>query len=333
MDKKDPILGFFHSWLVEFSKRYEFVTVVCLKKGDFDLPSNVKVLSLGKEKRVSKLKYIINFYKYIFSERKNYEKVFVHMNEEYSLMGGIIWKFLDKEVYMWRNHKSGSFVTDVASFLSDKVFYTSSGSYTSKFANSIQMPVGINDIVFKNMDVDRKENSFLYVGRISPIKNIDKMIDAFIELSKKIPNFVFDIIGPCESALDLEYKKGLEKKIKDAELSSKISFLGAVDQVRLSEIYSKYKFCINLTSSGSFDKTIWESVFCGCIPLVHNSSFLNEIPKELQDKLGVSLEISDIAKTFENALILSSENVNSELMIVGKKHSLKSLMDKITQII
>jgi len=333
VDKKDPILGFFHSWLIEFSKRYESVTVICLKKGDYDLPANVKVLSLGKESGASKIKYIFNFFKYIYYERKNYDKVFVHMNEEYVLLGGVLWKFLGKDVFMWRNHKSGSLKTDISSFLSDKVFYTSSGSYTSKFANSIQMPVGIDNGVFRTMDVERKENSFLYVGRISPIKNIDKMVDVFAELSNKIPNLIFDIVGPCEGKLDLEYKKGLEKKIKETGLSSKINFVGTVKQEDLPELYSKYKCCINLTPSGSFDKTIWESIFCGCIPIVHNSSFLNEIPRELRDKLGVSLEVSNLLKIFENALSLPSEKINSDLMIIGKNHSLKSLMDKITQII
>ncbi|HRH30994.1 MAG TPA: hypothetical protein PK886_02950, partial [Candidatus Paceibacterota bacterium] len=89
IDTNDPILGFFHSWLKEFSKNFERVVVVCLKKGEFDLLENVEVLSLGKEGGVSRIKYIFNFYKYIFKERKNYDVVFVHMNEEYVLLGGI----------------------------------------------------------------------------------------------------------------------------------------------------------------------------------------------------------------------------------------------------
>ncbi len=334
VDKKDPILGFFHSWLIEFSKKYASVTVICLRKGDYDLPPNIKVLSLGKESAQSKIKYIFNFYKYIFSERKNYEKVFVHMNEEYVLLGGIFWNFLGKEVFMWRNHKSGSLKTRIAGFLSKKVFYTSVGSFTSKFKNSIQMPVGIDDSVFRPVGgIQREDNSFLYVGRISPIKNIDKMLDAFMEFSNKVPSFAFDIVGPCEGDLDLRYKKELEQKIKESGLSSNVKLLGSAKQEDLPEIYSKYKFCINLTPSGSFDKTIWESVFCGCIPLVHNASFLNEISRELRDKVGLSLEIKSIVETFENALLLSPEKITSELMAVGRSHSLKALMDKITQIV
>ena len=46
VDKEDHFLGFFHKWIEEFSKNYENITVICLKKGKYDLPNNIKVLSL-----------------------------------------------------------------------------------------------------------------------------------------------------------------------------------------------------------------------------------------------------------------------------------------------
>ena len=46
----DPVLGFFHRWLKEFAENCEQVTVICLQVGEYQLPPNVKVISLGKEK-------------------------------------------------------------------------------------------------------------------------------------------------------------------------------------------------------------------------------------------------------------------------------------------
>src|SRR3989344_3937656 len=90
VDKNDPVLGFFHRWIEEFAKHYESLVVICLEKGEYHLPQNVKILSLGKEERISKVRYIVHFYKYIWQERKNYDAVFVHMNQEYIILG---WKF------------------------------------------------------------------------------------------------------------------------------------------------------------------------------------------------------------------------------------------------
>ena len=54
VDREDSVLGFFHSWIREFAKHYESVTVICLYKGEYDLPENVKILSLGKEDNIAR---------------------------------------------------------------------------------------------------------------------------------------------------------------------------------------------------------------------------------------------------------------------------------------
>ena len=35
-DINDPVLGFFHKWIEEFSKNFESIIVVCLEKGEFN---------------------------------------------------------------------------------------------------------------------------------------------------------------------------------------------------------------------------------------------------------------------------------------------------------
>src|ERR1700722_5572507 len=100
VDINDPILGFFHSWINTLSLRFEKVTVICLEKGQYNLPPNVKVLSLGKEYRRSRFNYVKKFYSYIWSERDEYDAVFVHMNQEYVLLGSLFWKLWNKEVMM-----------------------------------------------------------------------------------------------------------------------------------------------------------------------------------------------------------------------------------------
>ena len=81
VDKNDPILGFFHDWVIGFAAKYDYVTVICLFEGEHDLPENVKVFSLGKEKGASKVAYLMRFYKYIWSKQTEYDVVFVHMNQ------------------------------------------------------------------------------------------------------------------------------------------------------------------------------------------------------------------------------------------------------------
>src|SRR3989344_6843889 len=97
VDLDDSVLGFFHGWIEEFSKHAEQVKVVCLKEGKHNLPSNVEVFSLGKESAsgsrfLKRIRYIVCFIRYIVKNRSEYDTVFVHMNPEYVVLGGIFWR-------------------------------------------------------------------------------------------------------------------------------------------------------------------------------------------------------------------------------------------------
>jgi len=61
IDINDDVLGFFHNWIKEFAKHCESVVVVCLRKGEYDLPENVKILSLGKERYDFQFSIFIQF--------------------------------------------------------------------------------------------------------------------------------------------------------------------------------------------------------------------------------------------------------------------------------
>jgi len=190
VDINDDILSFFNGWLVEFAKHCESIVVICLQKGEYNLPENVEVLSLGKEennfqfsifnfKIFKKLKYLRNFYRCIWRERKNYDAVFVHMNQEYVLLGGLFWKILGKKIFMWRNHPHGNFFTSMAIFLSNKVFCTSEYSFTARYKKTEIMPVGIDTNFFKRDEtIPRDPRSILFLGRIAPVKRPDMLIGA-----------------------------------------------------------------------------------------------------------------------------------------------------------
>lgn len=252
VDKNDPILGFFHKWIEEFAKNFEKVTVICLEKGEFNLPG-VKVLSLGKEEGKSRLIYLLRFYKYIWSERKNYDVVFVHMNQEYVLLGWKLWKLLDKKIYLWRNHAKGNILTRLAVLLSNKVFCTSPQSYTARFKKTKIMPVGIDTEFFKSdPSVVRERNSVLLLGRVSPVKKVLEFVDWV-----KGRDFRVTIAGPILEE-DKEYGELVLKS-----LTPKIKYIGPVTQEEARKLYQTHETYVNFTPAGSMDKTIIEAAACG----------------------------------------------------------------------
>ncbi len=263
IDKSDPILGFFHRWLEEFAKNFEKITVICLEKGEFNLPS-IKVLSLDKEK----LKALWNFYKYIWQERRNYDAVFVHMNQEYVLLAGDLWRLWGKKVYLWRNHAKGNLLTRLAVLLSHKVFYTSPQSFTAKFKKSVQMPVGIDTDFFKpGPSVQRIQNSVLFLGRISPVKKVLEFID-WVEGTE----YQTTIAGPILDK-DKEYGKIVQSRTLHSR--GKIKYVGSVNQEQALKLYQSHEIYVNKTPAGSFDKTIFEAAACGMKLIVDNPDAKN----------------------------------------------------------
>jgi len=277
MDVNNPVLGFFVRWVQEFSKHCEKVTVICLEKGEHQLPENVKILSLGKEVGASKVKYIFNFYRYIWQERKNYDVVFVHMNQEYVILGWKLWKILGKKIMMWRNHPMGNFFTNVAVWVSDRVFCTSQFSYTAKFKKTEIVSVGIDTELFKrNLEIKKIPNSILFLGRISPIKNVDILIEALNKLNKDGVDFNALIVGDY-ILKDRGYYENLKNRIKNYGLGDKIKLVDGIKNAETIDLYNKYEIYINLTPTGSMDKTIFEAMACESLVLVLNLSLVDKI--------------------------------------------------------
>ena len=138
VDKNDDLLGFFHSWIAEFARQCESVAVVCLYQGEYDLPVNVKVMSLGKESSnfrfqisdfrfILKIKYFFRFYKYIWQERRNYDVVFVHMNPIYVILGGLFWRLNGKKIGLWYAHGHVPPELRIAEKFVDHIFTSTAG--------------------------------------------------------------------------------------------------------------------------------------------------------------------------------------------------------------
>lgn len=332
IDRNDSILGFFHKWVLEFSKRFEQVSVICLERGEYDFPKNVRVFSLGKEVQKNRLLYVKNFYHYITGLHNDYDAVFVHMNQEYVLLGGLFWKILCKKIYFWRNHPKGNFFTRVAVWFSNKVFCTSKYAFSARFKKTKIMPVGIDVDQFKiqNSKLENEnKNKILFLSRMSPIKRPDLLIEALAVLDKQKIDFLCDFYGdPLPK--DIDYYDNLKNKVKEFNLEKKISFFAEVSNTETPEVYSKYDIFVNLTPSGSFDKTILEAMLCGCIPIVSNISLKGEINESM---IIEKPDPNSIASALKFWLEQDAEMLNKKIQqlqnYVVKYHSINILMDKL----
>jgi len=263
MDVNNPILGFFTNWVKEFSKHFEKITVICLEEGEHNLPDNVKVLSLGKEKNKSRINYVINFFHYIWRERKNYDVIFVHMNPEYIVLGGWFWRLWQKKVALWYVHRQTNFKLWVAEKFANTIFTSAPESFQMKSKKVRYVGHGIDIDRFKLQKISNS-GKVLHVGRITRIKNIDTIIRAL-----KGRNLT--LVGETITADDREYKQELETLA--SEIGVQVDWLGAVSNDQLPAVYADHSISINASPDGGMDKSVLESLASGCPVFVCNSAF------------------------------------------------------------
>lgn len=333
VDLDDRALGFFHRWLEEMARQFESVEVICLREGRHSLPANVRVHSLGKEGGASRLKYVGRFYRYAFALRREYDAVFVHMNQEYALMGGALWKLFKKRVALWRNHKMGSLFTDIACWLSDAVCYTSPEAYVAKKPRSLQMPIGIDTARFRLSAKPAPFDSVLFLGRLDPVKKPEVFLAAVDLLARRGITCRIDGYGdPTDSAAP--HVATLQELIPPLEERGILSWHSGVAHEKTPEIYAAHAIYVNITPSGSFDKTIGEAMASGCLVVAANAAIRGIVPDELMVDPD---SFEDVARGIEAALMLQEaareETIRRSVAFIERGHSLKALVERLAKLL
>lgn len=272
VDRSDPVLGFFHRWLLEFAKHIEAIEVICLRAGEFELPATVRVHSLGKEQQKGRAHYLSRFFQLVTS--LSYDAVLVHMNPEYVLLGGPLWKLSQKPIYLWYNHPAGGLRLSLAMLLADTVFHTSPYAASAHSKKSRRMPAGIDTELFAPQNVERKTYALYLQGRVSPSKNIDKALAALRLLRDRGVDATLTIVGPGTP----RYLDNLRTEFADLFKAHAVSFLGPKPNHETPILFSSHAVSLNLAASGHYDKTVLESMACGTPVITAGKAFTNLIP-------------------------------------------------------
>lgn len=309
IDTEDPVLGFFVRWIEEFAKHAERIEVICLKSGKFNFPENVRVHSLGKERGVSRAKYLLNFYRYIWRLRREYDSVFVHMNPEYIVLGGIFWKYWHKRIALWYTHKSVDLKLRIATLFADNIFTASAESFRLRSDKVSVMGHGIDTEFFAPDPKSRRSTAVLSAGRLSRTKRHDLVIRA----AEHFPNEVW-IVG------DGPERQNLERLAQDIVIFSRVHFFGAQNQEQLRERYRTAGVFVHTSETGSLDKVVLEALACG-LPVITTSTSLGQLPV-----ISVNAAPDAVA---ERILAVQHTNDAALSAYVLEKHSLQSLIPSI----
>jgi len=331
VDKDDLVLGFFHRWIEEFAKQCENITVVCLKEGKHSLPDNVEVLSLGKEVGTSRVTRVWRFFRFIIARRNGYDAVFVHMNEEYVLLGGWLWKRWGKRVYMWRNHYIGSKRTDAAARWCNKIFCTSKFSYTMKYPKTELMPVGVDLERFVPLsDTSRDPRGILFLSRMAPSKRLEVLLHALALLKKDGIHCNAALYGSPQQE-DEKYYESLKELARVLGIDDMVAFHPGLPNSETPRLYNSYSIFVNCSISGMFDKTLFEAAACECIVVAASEDLGELVGDKFIFKAGDSRELAERLNTFLALPVLERQGLGVTMRHMAEGHSLTKLAGRLAE--
>lgn len=334
VDLDDSALGFFHRWIEALAEKFAFIKVICLGKGHYNLPANVIVYSLGKEEGLSRLKYIWRFYKYIWRLKRDYDVVFVHMNPEYVLLGGLLWRFWRKVIGLWYVHKSVNIKLRIAEKLSHLIFSASRESFRLPSYKLRILGHAIDTDLFApagERKGDFQRISLITAGRIAPIKDYETLIAAAEMLQKRGVEIEIKIIGGPVLDKDRFYLKKLQRIIAEKKLEAAINFLGETPHHNIPDFLREADIFIHMSRTGSVDKSVLEAMACAVPVLTSNEAVIKDVLGPYQNLL--SYPAGNAGALTEKIIFLNQmplterETLCKELRgIVVLKHNMKQVI-------
>ncbi len=330
VDARDPVLGFFVSWLRALSAHADLI-VLALEVGEYDLPKNVQVISLGKESGRSRLQYLWRFFSTIIRLRREYDGVFVHMNPEYVILGGPLFHLWKKKVLLWYTHKAVNLRLKLAEYFATKIFTASAESFRLPSEKVEIVGHGISPEAIQPRSLEQPHDTLelLFVGRISPAKDVETVIQAVSDIHRDMPEkkVQLGIIGEPATSTDVAYAKTVKKLVETLGCASTIRFVGSLSHTRLLSEYQHYDILLHTSRTGSIDKVVLEALAAGLFVASSSEAFASmsdaviSIPSGDHQALAQTIE-----KIWDSAILKRNE---AGMALVRNRYSLEPLADRI----
>jgi glycosyltransferase involved in cell wall biosynthesis len=336
VDLDDPVLGFFHRWIEEFARQCDHVLVVCLREGEHELPENVRVHSLGKEQGGTRVAYLIRYWSILWKYRTQYDAVFVHMNPEYVVFGGLLLKLLRKRITLWYTHKSVTTWLRTATALADAVVTASADSFRIRTSKVAVVGHGIDTARFHptaQRDHHGQPVRLVSVGRISEIKQQEHALYVVAALLEQGVDARLTIIGSPLTDADRGYKQRLVQKARELKITEVLEWAGALRNEALAQVLPEMDFLVHTSDTGSLDKVVLEALACGVLPVTTSGAVCAALPQALQNTLCSEVGAPAIASRIQELWHGDTEELRQRgSTYVDEQHELSGLITRITTI-
>lgn len=336
-DSEDPVLGFTTRWIRALAARIESIDVVTMRAGRIDVPSHVRVHSVGKERGYGEPRRVYEFYRHlrrILGERR-IDVCFSHMAPIFSVLAAPLLKPRRIPIITWYAHREVSPTLRLAHHLSDRVVSCHPSSYPFRDHKVAYLGHGIDLELFSPTPAPPERPPIvLSVGRLSPIKGLETLVAAIDALREQAVEVRCVLVGEPPTGQE-GYGRELRERVSRLKLDSHCEFAGRASYEQTPAWYARSTVHVNLAPLGALDKAALEAMACGRPSVVANPAFVETLGPYADLLLFRHGDAADLAGRL--ATLLSKTAAERAAMgvalaeRVSEMHGLERLASKLVQ--
>ena len=339
----DPLLAFIPSWVAELASQVEQLWVVTTRYENVPLPDNVQIIQVGRDysKNETIFHAIWNFHRALWqiTRHEQIDGIFAHMYPKFALMAAPYAKLNRIPLILWFTHKKVSRQLWIASRFTDRILTAAPETCSLQSPKVVAIGHGIDTQEFAKPPMLNSREShqevILSLGRISPIKRIEVIIEA-IRLLKQNPAFensVLYLAGEPATPEQKNYLSGLQDRVEKHQLGQKVVFSGNVPHADVPGYLQQGSVFVSACNSG-VDKAILEAMACEVPVMVSNPVFRPILDPYADQLMFLPENPASLAERLQ-ALLSQPQAERDEIgkalrQIVASSHAIAALMGNVT---
>lgn len=277
VDEHEWLRGFTVGWIRALAAHVDHLDVLTLEAGQADLPANVTVTSMGKERSHNRLRELAGFHRALLRWGRETDVIFSHMTPRYTWLAAPYAAAFHKPQMLWFTHRQVSLELRLALVASRWITTATDTSFPISSPKVHVMGHGIDTARYSPGDQPPDEPPLVMaVGRVSPIKHHHIVLDAAALLRDRYgdPPVRFAVVGTTAAPGDEEYLQSLIRRRNELGFSADyFKFLGAHAPDDLIALYRRAAIVTNLSPVGLFDKAALEAMLTARPVIVANPAF------------------------------------------------------------
>jgi glycosyltransferase involved in cell wall biosynthesis len=279
IDAASPVLAWQAGVAAELAKHCDQIVVVTHRIGVFQRPDNADVYCFPAflqraPWRWLGSRYLTNVFIWKLWKRHRFDGVFIHMNMEWAYRLYPTFRLLGVPVVLWYAHGSVSYRLRLAHLCVRRVLTSTPEGFRLPSHKVRVIGQGVDTKTFSLQVPEAPQGDIVTVSRLSRRKRIELVIEALTALVEMQPDepFRLRIIGSALTEADRSYEESLKELVRVKGLSGLVDFTGHVPSTEIPRHYRSAFVHVNVSQTGSMDKTVLESMACGCPVLTSNEA-------------------------------------------------------------